>query len=77
MGEDFILTNQDYDYLKKATKRWEKTKSIREASEIVEYLAKYVKDVIDDPDAEEGFVFNRFYADTMFMNDPIDWDEML
>lgn len=40
-------------------------------------LAKYVKDVIDDPDAEEGFIFNRFYADTVFMNNPIDWEEML
>lgn len=42
-----------------------------------EHLAKYVKDVIDDADAEEGYVFNRFYADCMFMNNPIDWDEML
>ena len=42
-----------------------------------EYLAKYIKDVIDDADAEEGYVFNRFYADCMFMNNPIDWDEMV
>ena len=42
-----------------------------------EHLAKYVKDVIDDVDAEEGYVFNRFYADTMFMNNPIEWDEMI
>lgn len=42
-----------------------------------ECLAKYVKDMLDDPDAKEGYVFNRFYADTMFMNDPIDWDEMV
>jgi hypothetical protein len=42
-----------------------------------QYLAKYIKDVIDDPDAEEGFIFNRSYADTMFMNNPIDWDDML
>lgn len=41
------------------------------------HLARYVKDVIDDVDAEEGYVFNRFYADTMFMNDPIDWDAMI
>jgi hypothetical protein len=41
------------------------------------YQAKYVKDLIDDADAEEGFIFNRFYADQMFMNNPIDWDEML
>ena len=42
-----------------------------------EHLAYYIKDVLDDPDAEDGYVFNRFYADTMFMNDPIDWDEMV
>jgi len=41
------------------------------------HLAIYVKDLLDDPDAEEGFVFNRFYADTMFMNNPIDWEEMV
>ena len=44
MGEDFILKSQDYDYLKKAIKRWKKTKSISEASEIIEYLAKNVFD---------------------------------
>lgn len=42
MGKDFILKSQDYDYLKKAIKRWGKTKSISEASEIIEYLAKNV-----------------------------------
>ena len=51
MGENFILKSQDYDYLKKAIKRWKKTKSIREASEIVEYLAKYVFN--EEPDEEE------------------------
>lgn len=42
-----------------------------------EHLAKYVKDVIDDADAEEGYVFNRFYADCVFMNNPIEWDDMI
>lgn len=42
-----------------------------------EYLAKYVKDVIDDADAEDGYVFNRFYADCVFMNNPIDWEEVI
>lgn len=41
------------------------------------HLAMFIKDMIDDPDAEEGFVFNRWYADTMFMNDPVDWEDML
>lgn len=41
------------------------------------HLAMFVKDMLDDPDAEEGFVFNRFYSDTVFMNNPIEWDDML
>lgn len=40
-----------------------------------QHLAKYVKDVIDDADAEEGYVFNRFYADCMFMDNPIEWED--
>ena len=23
------------------------------------------------------FMFNRFYADSMFMDNPIDWDDMI
>lgn len=42
-----------------------------------QHLAKYVKDVIDDPDAEEGYIFNRFYADCMFMDNPIDWEDVI
>lgn len=41
------------------------------------HLAMFVKDMIDDPDAEDGFVFNRFYADVIFNNDPIEWTDML
>lgn len=41
------------------------------------HLALYIKDVIDDPDAEDGYIFNRFYADTVFMNNPIDWEDMI
>lgn len=42
-----------------------------------ECLAKFVKDMIDDPDADEGYIFNRFYADTVFMDNPIEWDDMV
>lgn len=42
-----------------------------------EHLAKYIKDVIDDADADEGYIFNRFYADCMFMNNPIEWDDVI
>lgn len=42
-----------------------------------QHLAKYVKNVLDDPDAKDGFVFNRFYADCVYMNNPIEWDDMI
>ena len=41
------------------------------------HMALYVKDVIDDVDAEEGYVFNAFYAKCMFNNEPIDWEEFI
>ena len=41
------------------------------------YLALYVKDVIDDIDAPDGLVFNRWYADMSYMGIAIDWEEML
>lgn len=41
------------------------------------HLAMFIKDMIDDPDAEEGFIFNRWYADAMFMNYPIEWEDMI
>ena len=42
-----------------------------------QYLAKYIKDMLDDPDAEDGFVFNRFIADCYFMDNPIEWEDVL
>lgn len=41
------------------------------------HLCKYVKDVIDDVDAYDGVVFNRWYADMCRSGVPIDWEEML
>lgn len=40
-------------------------------------MAKYIKDVIDDEDAYDGIVFNRWYADMCKKGIPIDWEEML
>lgn len=42
-----------------------------------EHLAKYIKDVIDDEDAYDGIVFNRWYADMCKKGIPIDWEDML
>lgn len=41
------------------------------------HLMRFVKDYVDDPDAEDGFIFNRFYADCCLKGEPIDWEEML
>lgn len=41
------------------------------------HMALYIKDVIDDIDAYDGVVFNRWYADMRRKGIPIDWEEML
>ena len=41
------------------------------------YLALYIKDVIDDIDADDGIVFNRWYADMSYSGIAIDWEAML
>lgn len=42
-----------------------------------EHLIKYVEDVLCDPDAYEGMVFNRFVADCYGSGKAIFWDMML
>lgn len=41
------------------------------------HLSFYVKDVIDDPDQADGFIFARFVSDCINNGTPIDWAEML
>ena len=40
-------------------------------------LAKYVKDVIEDPDGYDGLPFTRFYADCIGSGTSIPWDDLL
>ena len=40
-------------------------------------MSLYVKDVIDDADQKDGFVFNRFYADCVHGGLPIPWEDVL
>lgn len=42
-----------------------------------QYLALYVKNVCDDPDAYDGMIFTRFYADCIGSGTPIMWEDML
>lgn len=41
------------------------------------HLAKYIKNVIDDPDGYDGLPFTRWYADMCRKGIPIEWSEML
>lgn len=41
------------------------------------HLMLFVKKYIDDPDAVDGFVFNRFYADCCLKGEPINWFDMM
>ncbi len=41
------------------------------------FMAKNVKDVIDDKDGYEGMVFTRFYADCLGKGIPIIWEDMM
>ena len=42
-----------------------------------QHLAVYVKDVIDDPDAQDGTTMRRWYATMIAAGEPIEWDEMI
>lgn len=42
-----------------------------------QYLAKYIKNTLDDPDGVEGLTFNRWIADMKWLGIPIPWDEFL
>ena len=41
------------------------------------HMAMFIKDMLDDPDAEDGYIFSRFYADCMYMNSPVEWEDMI
>lgn len=41
------------------------------------HLARYIKNVIDDVDADDGIIFNRWYADMSYSGIAIDWEAML
>lgn len=41
-----------------------------------EYLAKYVKDVVDDPNASDEITFRRWVATMIGNGEPIDWSEI-
>ena len=70
-----LENNQLYDYLFVANM----CKADFLGSSIIDelHLTLYIKDVIDDADAYDGLVFNRWYADMCRKGIVIDWEEML
>jgi len=40
-------------------------------------LARYVKDVMEDPDGYDGMPFTRFYADCIGSGTSIPWEDTL
>ena len=36
--------------------------------------AEYVREALTDPDQRPGYIFNRFYSDTVYNGIPIDWE---
>lgn len=67
--------NQLYDYVYVANMC--KADFFRSSIPDEEHMALYIKDVIDDVDAYDGIIFNRWLADTRRKGIPIDWEEML
>lgn len=70
-----LKNNQLYDYLYVANM----CKADFLGSSIADerHMALYVKDVIDDDDAYDGIVFNRWYADMCRKGIAVNWEEMI
>ena len=70
-----LKNNQLYDYLYVANM----CKADFLGSSIADerHMALYVKDVIDDDDAYDGIVFNRWYSDMCRKGIIVNWEEMI
>ena len=42
-----------------------------------DYMARWIKDTLDDPDGIEGLTFNRWIADMKWLGIPIPWEDFL
>ena len=41
------------------------------------HMALFIKDSVDDPDASDGQIFNRWYADMCHAGVPIEWEDLI
>lgn len=70
-----LENNQLYDYVYVANMC--KADFLGSSIKTEDHLALYVKDVIEDVDAYDGMVFNRWYADMCRKGIAIDWEDLL
>lgn len=70
-----LKNNVLYDYVYVANMC--KADFYKSSIEDEKHFVHYIKDVVDDEDAYDGIIFNRFYADMCKKGIPIDWAEML
>ena len=70
-----LSNNQGYDYVYIANMC--KADFLGDSVPNEQYLAKYIKNVIDDPDGYDGLPFYRWYADTCKKGIVIDWEDMI
>lgn len=70
-----LKNNQLYDYVYVANM----CKADFYKSSVIDeiHVAYYIKDVIEDVDAPDGLIFNRWYSDMCYCGMAIDWEAML
>lgn len=42
-----------------------------------QHLALIIKDIVDDKDQRDGFIFNRWVSDRLFNGEPIAWEDLV
>ena len=67
------LVGYDYVYVANMCRADFWGKSIKDEQQ----MTQYVKDMVDDTDQKDGFIFNRFYADCCHNGMPIPWEDLL
>lgn len=67
--------NQLYDYVWVAN--MVRSDYWKSSIEDEKHIAMMVKDIVDDPDQRDGFIFNRWVSDRLFNGEPIDWEDLV
>lgn len=70
-----LTNNTGYDYVYVANMA--KADFYKSSLATEAQVALFVKDMVDDADQVDGFIYNRFYADCVLNGTPIPWEEMI